>query len=31
MKIRESGMPERELWEDFFDPVKILTRPMQKT
>lgn len=25
MKIRESGMPERELWENFFDPVKILT------
>ena len=25
MKIRESGMPERKLWEDFFDPVKILT------
>jgi SAM-dependent methyltransferase len=25
MKIRESGMPEREMWEKFFDPVKILT------
>ena len=25
MKIRESGMPEREMWERFFDPVKILT------
>ncbi len=24
MKIRESGMPEREMWEKFFDPVKIL-------
>lgn len=24
MKIRESGMPERKLWENFFDPVKIL-------
>jgi len=24
MKIRESGMPERELWEKFFDPPKIL-------
>ncbi len=24
MKIRESGMPERELWENFFDPVKTL-------
>ena len=24
MKIRESGMPEREMWEDFFDPVKAL-------
>ncbi|MFH0941157.1 MAG: class I SAM-dependent methyltransferase [Candidatus Omnitrophota bacterium] len=25
MKIRESGMPECKLWENFFDPVKILT------
>ncbi len=25
MKIRESGMPDRELWERFFDPAKILT------
>lgn len=25
MKIRESGMPEREMWEKFFDPSKILT------
>jgi SAM-dependent methyltransferase len=25
MKIRESGMPEREMWEKFFDPVKILS------
>jgi SAM-dependent methyltransferase len=25
MKIRESGMPECEMWEKFFDPVKILT------
>lgn len=25
MKIRESGMPEREMWEKFFDPNKILT------
>ncbi|OGX26293.1 MAG: methyltransferase type 11 [Omnitrophica WOR_2 bacterium RIFCSPHIGHO2_01_FULL_48_9] len=24
MKIRESGMPEREMWENFFDPRKIL-------
>lgn len=24
MKIRESGMPEREMWENFFDPVKVL-------
>ena len=24
MKIRESGMPEREMWENFFDPVKTL-------
>lgn len=24
MKIRESGMPEREMWEQFFDPQKIL-------
>jgi len=25
MKIRESGMPERDMWEKFFDPAKILT------
>ena len=25
MKIRESGMPEREMWERFFSPAKILT------
>ena len=25
MKIRESGMPERQIWEKFFNPVKILT------
>jgi ubiquinone/menaquinone biosynthesis C-methylase UbiE len=25
MKIRESGMPERDRWEKFFNPVKILT------
>ena len=25
MKIRESGMPDREMWEKFFNPVKILT------
>lgn len=25
MKIRDSGMPEREMWEKFFDPAKILT------
>lgn len=25
MKIRDSGMPERQMWERFFDPVKILT------
>jgi len=25
MKIRESGMPERETWQRFFDPAKILT------
>ena len=25
MKIRESGMPEREMWEKFFNPMKILT------
>jgi len=25
MKIRESGMPESEMWEKFFNPVKILT------
>ena len=24
MKIRESGMPEREIWEKFFDPANIL-------
>ncbi|PIU41183.1 MAG: class I SAM-dependent methyltransferase [Candidatus Omnitrophica bacterium CG07_land_8_20_14_0_80_42_15] len=24
MKIRESGMPEREMWENFFNPVKTL-------
>ncbi len=24
MKIRESGMPEREMWETFFNPTKIL-------
>ena len=24
MKIRESGMPERQMWEEFFDPKKIL-------
>lgn len=24
MKIRESGMPERETWEKFFDPKKVL-------
>ncbi len=24
MKIRESGMPEREMWEKFFNPVEIL-------
>jgi len=24
MKIRESGMPEREIWEGFFDPANIL-------
>lgn len=24
MKVRESGMPERELWESFFNPAKIL-------
>lgn len=26
MKIRESGMPERLMWENFFDPRKILAR-----
>lgn len=26
MKIRESGMPERELWETFFNPTDILLR-----
>lgn len=25
MKVRESGMPERDMWEKFFSPVKILT------
>ena len=25
MKVRESGMPDPELWETFFDPPKILT------
>jgi SAM-dependent methyltransferase len=25
MKIKESGMPEREMWEEFFNPTKILT------
>ncbi len=25
MKIRESGMPERQMWEKFFSPVKTLT------
>ncbi|MBF0215825.1 MAG: class I SAM-dependent methyltransferase [Candidatus Omnitrophica bacterium] len=25
MKVRESGMPEREMWEKFFSPAKILT------
>ncbi len=25
MKIRESGMPEQEVWKKFFDPLKILT------
>jgi SAM-dependent methyltransferase len=24
MKIRESGMPDKEMWEKFFDPAKIL-------
>lgn len=24
MKVRESGMPEREMWEKFFNPLKIL-------
>lgn len=24
MKIRESGMPERDMWEKFFDPAKII-------
>lgn len=24
MKIRESGMPDEKIWEDFFNPVKIL-------
>jgi SAM-dependent methyltransferase len=26
MKARDSGMPEQELWESFFDPEQILTR-----
>ena len=26
MKVRESGMPEEQLWETFFDPPRILTR-----
>ena len=25
MKIRESGMPERDMWEKFFSPAKVLT------
>ncbi len=25
MKIRESGMPERQMWEKFFNPEKVLT------
>jgi len=25
MKARESGMPERDVWESFFDPLKIIT------
>lgn len=25
MKVRESGMPQREVWEEFFDPPKIIT------
>ncbi len=25
MKIRESGMPDKDMWEGFFDPAKILT------
>ncbi len=25
MKIRESGMPERDVWESFFDPANLLT------
>ncbi len=25
MKVRESGMPERKMWEKFFNPAKILT------
>ena len=24
MKIKESGMPDEKIWEDFFDPIKIL-------
>lgn len=26
MRIRESGMPEQDLWESFFDPEQMLTR-----
>src|SRR3990172_1885434 len=26
MKIRESGMPDRQMWENFFDPQSILTK-----
>lgn len=25
MKVRESGMPDRDMWEAFFDPLKIIT------
>ena len=25
MKVRESGMPEAELWDTFFDPARVLT------
>ena len=24
MKVRDSGMPDEEMWSDFFDPAKIL-------